>query len=62
VIERGKQSGELPEEVDAEMILDFVFGVVWFNLLLDEGSLTNKFAHRVVNQIELLAVRKHDAR
>jgi hypothetical protein len=62
VIERGKQSGELPEEVDAEMILDFVFGVVWFNLLLDEGSLTNKSAHRVVNQIELLAVRKHDAR
>jgi AcrR family transcriptional regulator len=62
VIESGKQSGELPEGLDAEMILDFVFGAVWFNLLLGAGSLTNKFAHRVVKAIELMAVREHDAR
>jgi len=62
VIENGKQSGELPGGLDTEMILDFVFGAVWFNLLLGEGRLTNKFAHRVVKAIELMAAREHDAR
>ncbi|MCP1757316.1 TetR/AcrR family transcriptional regulator [Bradyrhizobium elkanii] len=54
VIERGIQSGEVPEEVDVEMMLDFVFGAVWFNLLFGASGLTNKFAHRAVKTIELL--------
>lgn len=54
VIERGKQSGEVPEALDAEMMLDFVFGAIWFNLLFGASGLTNKFAHRAVKAIELL--------
>jgi AcrR family transcriptional regulator len=61
VIANGKKSKELPEELDTEMILDFVFGAVWFNLLLGEESLTSKFAHRVVKAIGLLGAPEHDA-
>jgi AcrR family transcriptional regulator len=54
VFERGKQSGELAEDLDIEMFLDFAFGAVWFNLLLAEGRLPKKFADRVIKAIDRL--------
>jgi len=47
-------AGELPSTLDAEMIVDFVFGAVWFNLLLGDANLTSQFARRIVKTIELL--------
>lgn len=54
VINRAIESGELPRSTDAEMIVDFVFGAIWFNLLLGDANLTSKHAHRIVKMIELL--------
>lgn len=58
VINRAIESGELPRSTDAEMIVDFVFGAIWFNLLLGEANLTSKHAHRIVKMIELLGAER----
>ena len=57
VIERGIGSGELPEDIDADMMVDFVFGSVWFNLLLGDATVGNRFAQRIVETIETLGAR-----
>lgn len=54
VITAAIAAGELPSTLDAEMIVDFVFGAVWFNLLLGDANLTSQFARRIVKTIELL--------
>jgi hypothetical protein len=40
------------------MIVDFVFGAIWFNLLLGDANLTGRLAHRIVNMIELLGAKQ----
>jgi AcrR family transcriptional regulator len=55
VIEQAIVSGELPGGLDSEMVVDFIFGAVWFNLLLGDVSLTSRFAHRLVRTIELFS-------
>jgi AcrR family transcriptional regulator len=54
VIERAIGSGQLPEDLDADMVVDFVFGSVWFNLLLGDATVGNRLAHRIVETIEKL--------
>ncbi|MBO4223869.1 TetR/AcrR family transcriptional regulator [Bradyrhizobium neotropicale] len=58
VINRAIESGELPSTLDSEMIVDFVFGAVWFNLLLGDANLTSRFAHRVVKMVEQLGSKQ----
>ena len=52
------ESGDLPRSTDPEMIVDFVFGAIWFNLLLGDANLTSKHAHRIVKMIELLGAKQ----
>ena len=58
VINQAIESGELPRTTDPEMIVDFVFGAIWFNLLLGDANLTSLFAKRVVKMIELLGSKQ----
>lgn len=57
VIERAIGSGELPDGLDADMLVDFVFGSVWFNLLLGDATVGNRLAHRIVETIERLGAK-----
>ncbi|MBI5132333.1 MAG: TetR/AcrR family transcriptional regulator [Rhodopseudomonas palustris] len=54
VIRRAVRSGELMAGVDADMLVDFVFGAVWFNLLLGEATADNRLARRMVDTIQAL--------
>ena len=58
VINRAIESGELPRTTDPEMIVDFVFGAIWFNLLLGDANLTSRLANRIVKMIELLGAKQ----
>ena len=40
VFERAATRGELAPEVDVELLLDVVFGVLWYRLMLDHAPLT----------------------
>src|SRR5438270_9932952 len=39
-IERGKASGELVAEADPELLIDAVFGAIWYRLLFRSAPLT----------------------
>ena len=40
VLTRASARGEIAADVDPEMLLDIVFGVLWYRLLLDHASMT----------------------
>jgi len=49
VIERGKQTGELDRDVDAELLIDTVYGPIYYRLLLGHGPLTQEFGKALVD-------------
>jgi AcrR family transcriptional regulator len=57
VINRAIQSGELPDTADPEMLVDFLFGAIWFNLLLGDADF-KLLGRRIVNMIELLGSKR----
>lgn len=56
-IERGKVAGEFSLDTDAELLVDAIFGPVYFRLLLRFAPLTEKFGDALISQV-LLGVRK----
>ena len=49
-IERGKASGELHPNVNPELLIDMIFGPVYYRLLLHLGSLNEKYGNELVTQ------------
>jgi len=49
-IERGKASGELSVQLDAGLLLEAVFGAIYFRLLLRSAPLDAAFGERLVDQ------------
>lgn len=49
-IERGKAQGELAPDVDPELLMDELFGAVYYRHLLRSGPLTEEYADRLVDQ------------
>jgi AcrR family transcriptional regulator len=50
-IERGKASGELLPQTDAELVIDSVFGAIYYRLLFRSAPLTEEFGKDLVAQI-----------
>lgn len=50
-IERGKATGELSTDADAELIIDAVFGAIYYRLLFGSAPLTQKFGRDLVAQV-----------
>jgi AcrR family transcriptional regulator len=42
VLERAAQRGEIAPEIDVELLLDVVFGVLWYRLMLDHAPLSEE--------------------
>jgi AcrR family transcriptional regulator len=50
-IERGKTSGELASDADPELIIDAVFGAIFYRLLFRTSPLTEEFSDKLVSQV-----------
>jgi AcrR family transcriptional regulator len=50
-IERGKTSGELASDADPELIIDAVFGAIFYRLLFRTSPLTEEFSEKLVRQV-----------
>jgi len=50
-IERGKASGELTAQTDPELVIDSVFGAIYYRLLFRSAPLTDEFGKDLVAQI-----------
>ncbi len=51
LVERAVQRGEIPADVDADVILDMMFGAAYHRLLQGHRPLTDQFARSVVDLI-----------
>ena len=49
-IERGKMTGEFSADTNAELLVDAIFGSVYYSLLLRIGPLTEKFGNDLIDQ------------
>jgi len=50
-IERGKANGELLADTDPELVLDAVFGAIYYRLLLRSAPLTEQYGVDLVKQV-----------
>jgi AcrR family transcriptional regulator len=44
MIARGQERGEVPGELDVEVLLDMIYGPIWYRLLLRNAPLDERFA------------------
>lgn len=49
-IERGKANGEFAPDIDPELLIDSMFGPVYYRMLLRLGPLTEQFGDDLINQ------------
>ncbi|HET7544948.1 MAG TPA: TetR/AcrR family transcriptional regulator [Polyangiaceae bacterium] len=59
-IERGKASGELSPDIDPELLIDAIFGALYFQFLLRMAPLTERHGQELVDQV-LRGVRARGA-
>jgi AcrR family transcriptional regulator len=50
-IERGKSSGELNAQTDPELVIDSIFGAIYYRLLFRSAPLTEQFGKDLVAQV-----------
>jgi len=50
-VERGKANGEIVRNADAEVLLEEIFGAIYYRMLFRSGPLTEEYADRVVDQV-----------
>ncbi|MEM9487835.1 MAG: TetR/AcrR family transcriptional regulator [Myxococcota bacterium] len=51
ILERGVQRGELAEQADLELLIDLVYGPMWYRLLNRHGALDRAFVERVCSAV-----------
>lgn len=51
ILERAAARGEIPREVDLQLVSEIVAGAVWYNQLVGTGDLTDSHASRIVDRI-----------
>ncbi|MGP0021641.1 MAG: TetR-like C-terminal domain-containing protein [Candidatus Sulfotelmatobacter sp.] len=49
-IERGKANGEFAVDVDPELLIDSMFGPLYYRMLLRLGPLTEQFGNDLISQ------------
>ena len=57
VLERAIKSGELRASLDVEVVIDSIYGPIFYRLLIGHAPLDNQFAEALVNQL-LIGVTK----
>ena len=50
-VERGKVAGEFAHDTNADLLLDSIFGPIYFRLLLRDTPLTERYGDELVNQV-----------
>ncbi len=50
-VERDKAAGEFVADTDADVLIDTIFGAIYYRLLLRSAPLTEEFGERVVDQV-----------
>lgn len=50
-IERGKVTGEFVADTDPDVVIDTIFGAIYYRLLLRSAPLTEEFGEKVVDQV-----------
>jgi AcrR family transcriptional regulator len=50
-IERGKEDGELHPDADTDLLVDTVFGAIFYRLLFRSAPLNERFADELVHQV-----------
>jgi len=58
VLERARNRGELAAEIDVELLIDVVFGVLWYRLLIGHAPLTPAAARQLTDLV-LRVVRSY---
>jgi hypothetical protein len=51
VLRRAAERGEIAPDVDPEMLLDIVFGVLWYRLLLDHAPLDDEAGRQLATLV-----------
>lgn len=51
ILERGAKRGDIPPDVDLELVSEIIAGAVWYNVLVGTGDLTDKHASRLIDRI-----------
>lgn len=54
VLEQGKETGELPDGLDVEMMIDMTFGAVWFYMIATPEGIQSDFPERALGVFETL--------
>jgi hypothetical protein len=49
ILERGIQSGELHTDLDLDLVLDLIYGPMWYRLLTAYAPLDDNFVVELVN-------------
>ena len=50
-LQRGKDAGELRQEIEPELVNDAIFGAIYYRFLLRSGPLTRRFGEELVEQV-----------
>jgi len=50
-IEKGKLTGEFASDTDAELLVDAIFGPVYYRMLLELEPLTEEYGERLIDQV-----------
>jgi len=50
-LERGKLAGELRPDLEPELLIDAIFGALYFRFLLRMGPLTDSYGQELVDQV-----------
>lgn len=58
VLKRGVERGELPEDINVDVLADQIYGAKWYRFLLNPAPLDEAFAREIVTQVMRL---KRDA-
>jgi AcrR family transcriptional regulator len=51
LLERGRERGEVRDDVDLEFALDLFFGPIWYRRLVRHAPLTQEFAHALADAL-----------
>lgn len=54
LLEHGVATGQIQPGLDHELVLDLLFGPLWYRLLFEHASVDPKFADRLINLVEPL--------
>jgi hypothetical protein len=55
LLRRAADAGEIRKDLDVETALDFVFGSVWFRLLITGAPINRPWQNRVLREFFILA-------